>query len=145
MYLLRNIWVGSADPLKSRGLKVARVRIDTGLPDIFTFRRPCFHQKLPLLCCTLSFLISLTECLQLDEPKLNQPKWNFSTFCGLYGTTSYPQLPLRRIDPPHTRSHPQGGVQIYLKGKFIRQNHEKKNVMLPFLLNSHITVGYSKS
>ena len=82
----------------------------------------------------------LTEGLQLDGPKLNQPKWNFSTFCGLYGTTSYPQLPLRRIDPPDTRSHPQGGVQIYPKVKFTRQNHEKK-VMLPphqFLLNSHI-------
>ena len=32
----------------------------------------------------------LTEGLLLDGPKLNQPKCNFSTFCGLYGTTSYP-------------------------------------------------------
>ena len=34
-------------------------------------------------------------------------------------------LPLRRIDPTDTRSHPQGGVQIYPKGKFTRQNLEK--------------------
>ena len=73
----------------------------------------------------------LTEGLQLDGPKLNQPKWKFSTFCGLYGTTSYPQLPLRRVDPPDTRSHPQGGVQVYPKGKFTRQNQEKKSYASP--------------
>ena len=41
---------------------------------------------------------------------------------------------------PETRSHSQGGVQIYPKGKFTIQNQEKK-VMLPphqFLSNSHI-------
>ena len=82
----------------------------------------------------------LTEGPQLDGPKLNQPKWKFSIFCGLYGTTSYPQLPLRRIDPTDTRSHPQGGVQVYPKGKSTRQNHEKKLKLPPhqFLLNSHI-------
>ena len=38
------------------------------------------------------------------------------------------EFPLRRIDPPDTRNHPQGGVQIYPKGKFTTQNHEHKNV-----------------
>ena len=61
----------------------------------------------------LQLIYHLTEGLQLDGPKQNQPKWKFSTFCGLHGTTSHPQLPLRRIDPPDTRSHPQGGIQIY--------------------------------
>ena len=51
----------SADPLKSRGLKVAWVCIDTELPDILTFRRPCSYQKVPLLTCKLSFLISLSK------------------------------------------------------------------------------------
>ena len=47
---------------------------------------------------------------------------------------------LEGLAPPDTHSHPQGGVQIYPKGKFTTQNHEKK-VMHPaqqFLLNSHI-------
>ena len=40
-------------------------------------------------------------------------------------------MPLRRIDPPDTRSHPQGGVQIYPKVKFTMQNHEKKSYASP--------------
>ena len=41
----------------------------------------------------------LTKCLWQYHPKWKQPKWKFSTFCGLPGTTSYPYLPLRTIDP----------------------------------------------
>ena len=33
---------------------------------------------------------------------------------------------LEWLTPPDTRSHPQGGVIIYPKGKFTIQNHEKK-------------------
>ena len=50
--------------VKSRGLKVAWVCIDTGLPDILTFQRPYSHQKLPFLTCTLSFLISLGKSFE---------------------------------------------------------------------------------
>ena len=51
----------SEDPLKSRDLKVAQVCVDTGLPDILIFRRPCSHKKVPLLTFKLSFLISLRK------------------------------------------------------------------------------------
>ena len=40
-------------------------------------------------------------------------KWNFSTLYGLSGSTTYPYLPQRRIDPIDPHSYPQGGVQIY--------------------------------
>ena len=58
--------------------------------------------------------------------KWKQPKWKFSTFCGLPGTTSYPYLPLRTIDPPDTRSHPQGGVQIYPQPNYLHKKGIKK-------------------
>jgi len=45
----------SAEPLKFPCLKVARDRMDAGLPDFQTFRRPFFHQKLPFLSGTLTF------------------------------------------------------------------------------------------
>ena len=32
---------------------------------------------------------------------------------------------LEVLSPPDTRSHPQDGVQIYQKGKFTTQNHER--------------------
>ena len=42
-------------------IKVAWDRVDAGLPDILTFRRPCLYQKVPLFTCKLSFLISLSK------------------------------------------------------------------------------------
>ena len=69
--------------------------------------------------------ISLTERLWQYHPKWKQPKWKFSTFCGLPGTTSYPYLPLRTIDPPDTRSHPQGGVQIYPQPNHLSKKGKK--------------------
>ena len=42
-------------------IKVAWDRVDAELPDILTFRRPCFYQKVPLFTCKLSFLISLSK------------------------------------------------------------------------------------
>ena len=47
------------------------------------------------------------------SPKMEATHMEISISCGLRGTTSYLYLPLRTIDPPDTRSHPQGGVQIY--------------------------------
>ena len=67
----------------------------------------------------------LTECLWQYHPKWKQPKWKFSTFYGLPGTTSYPYLPLRTIDPPDTRSHPQGGVQIYPQPNHLSKKGKK--------------------
>ena len=47
--------------------------------------------------------MAFSEYLNFNHPKWKQSKWKFSTFCGLPGTTSYPYLPLRTIDPPDTR------------------------------------------
>merc|ERR1712051_381973 len=70
----------------------------------------------------------LTEHLWQHHPKWKQPKWKFSTFYGLSGTTSYPYLPLRTIDPPDTRSHPQGGVQIYPQPNHLSKKGKKKYI-----------------
>ena len=72
--------------------------------------------------------LTLTERLWQYHPKWKQPKWKFSTFCGLPGTTSYPYLQLRMIDPPDTRSHPQGGVQIYPQPNHLSKKGEKKYI-----------------
>ena len=79
-----------------------------------------------MLCHSLSYYTYLTERLWQYHPKWKQPKWKFSTFCGLPGTTSYPYLPLRTIDPPDTRSHPQGGVQIYPQPNHLSKKGGKK-------------------
>ena len=70
----------------------------------------------------------LTERLWQYLPKWKQPKWKFSIFCGLPGTTSYPYLPLRTIDPLDTRSHPQGGVQIYPQPNHLSKKGKKKYI-----------------
>ena len=49
---------------------------------------------------------------------------------------------LEGLTPLTPRSHPQGGVQIYPKGKFTWQNHEKKlcfprtNLLNSYLINN---------
>ena len=80
------------------------------------------------MICTLRGVYALTERLWQYHPKWKQPKWKFSTFCGLPGTTSYPYLPLRTIDPPDTRSHPQGGVQIYPQPNHLSKKGKKKYI-----------------
>ena len=59
--------------------------------------------------------------LSHDRPEFN-PLMVLYKFCGLPGTTSYPYLPLRMIGPPDTRSHPQGGVQIYPQANLLGKN-----------------------
>ena len=78
--------------------------------------------------CPPSLRKLLTERLWQYHPKWKQPKWKFSTFYGLPGTTSYPYLPLRMIDPPDTRSHPQGGVQIYPQPNHLSKKGKKKYI-----------------
>ena len=68
----------------------------------------------------------LAERLWQYLPKWKQPKWKFSTFCGLPGTTSYPYLPLRMIEPPDTPSPPQGGVQIYPQSNLLHKKWKQK-------------------
>ena len=70
----------------------------------------CEKEELPCFLYLIQIFGSnhyLTERLWQYHQKWKQPKWKFSTFCGLPGTTSYPYLPLRTIDPPDTRSHPR--------------------------------------
>ena len=62
----------------------------------------------------------LSEGLQLNRPNLNQPKIKFYNFLRLIWNHQLPLFPTWRIDSPGTRSHPQGGVQIYPKGKFTK-------------------------
>ena len=71
-------------------------------------------------------MVFLTERLWQYHPKWKQPKWKYSTFCSLAGTTSYPYLPLRTIDPPDTPSPPQGGVQIYPQSNLLSKKMKKK-------------------
>ena len=88
------------------------------------------YLRVKLLPChsKLWGLTHLTELLWQYHPKWKQPKWKFSTFCGLPRTTSYPYLPLRTIDPPDTRSHPQGGVQIYPQPNHLSKKGKKKYI-----------------
>jgi hypothetical protein len=73
---------------------LAHMAIQKALHDLFN-KKGHFRSVNP---SNLPAILVLTERLWQYHPKWKQPKWKYSTFCTLAGTTSYPYLPLRRID-----------------------------------------------
>ena len=54
----------------------------------------------------------LTWKFFLSKKKMGDVKWNFSTFCGLSGTTTYQKLPQRTIDPLDPIATPRWGPNL---------------------------------
>ena len=74
----------------------------------------------PFLCTVLTYHL---------VPRAIWPyyvKWNFSTFCGLSRSTTYPYLPQGRIGPLDPHSYPQGGVQIYPMANLLHKMWKQK-------------------
>ena len=60
------------------------------------------------------------------SPKMEATQMEILNFPRLPGSTSYPYLPLRTIDPPDTHSHPQVGVQIYEHPNLLQKKRTQK-------------------